>query len=58
MDKMMITLQNPIVKVSIIAVAAIIKYYAPDEIDKIIDNALLTFLGYHAMTQNNSTKNG
>lgn len=50
-------LQNPVVKVTIIAFASIVKYYAPDEIDVLIDNALITFLGYHALSGSDKGNN-
>ena len=49
MGNLFSVLQNPAIKMSLIALATAVKFYTPDEIDKLIDDALLIFLGYHAM---------
>lgn len=58
MEQIQQILRNPIVKVSLITVATAVKFYTPDDVDQLIDNALLVFLGYHAMSGSDNKQNG
>lgn len=50
MEQVRELLKHPLVKVTLISLATVLKFYTPDEVDHLIDNALLVFLGYNAIT--------
>lgn len=58
MEQIKEILKNPIVKITLITLATALKFYTPDEIDKLIDNALLVFLGYNAISGSDNKENG